>query len=377
MIPALLFFIGTAYAQADASAIAAYRTYFDVVPAPMAAPAVVEVPFGDAASWRSGMAVQDMTTQAFQPFFLKDAFARPASLSAQASLYPMDGSRGGDILMVGAIDGDMDSYAEFPLPASEQGRAVIVVRAAAPITASQLVLSLDDHVALPNTISISANGKIVLATSRMGGQAVYFPQTTAKEWNINLTYGQPLRITDMRFTERSVPDTNARAIRFLAQPNHTYRIYYNPDRSVVMPVGEAGNLSADRDVVRVAAGSSHENPAYVMADSDGDGVPDSNDNCVSVANADQADISGNGRGDACDDFDKDGAVNSMDNCPNDPNRDQADTDADGKGDVCDGEESRFTEKYPWLPWLGIGSAGLVLIALFGLMAWSMRKDGVA
>ena len=35
-------------------------------------------------------------------------------------------------------------------------------------------------------------------------------------------------------------------------------------------------------------------------DTDGDGVPDSSDNCVSVANPDQADADGDGHGDACD-----------------------------------------------------------------------------
>lgn len=36
------------------------------------------------------------------------------------------------------------------------------------------------------------------------------------------------------------------------------------------------------------------------ADSDGDGVPDSSDNCPALANADQADADGDGKGDACD-----------------------------------------------------------------------------
>ncbi len=40
--------------------------------------------------------------------------------------------------------------------------------------------------------------------------------------------------------------------------------------------------------------------AYVLPDSDGDGVPDATDNCVNVANPDQSDIDGDGKGDLCD-----------------------------------------------------------------------------
>lgn len=44
------------------------------------------------------------------------------------------------------------------------------------------------------------------------------------------------------------------------------------------------------------------------------------------------------------------------------------------GDVCDKEESRVTEKYPWLPMAGIGFAGLVLAVLFTITAQSMFKN---
>jgi hypothetical protein len=113
-----------------------------------------------------------------------------------------------------------------------------------------------------------------------------------------------------------------------------------------------------------------------MADSDSDGIPDLRDNCVQLANPDQVDIDGNGRGDACDDFDKDGLMNSVDNCPAITNANQADVDSDKIGDACDDEESRVTEKYKWLPWAGIGFAGVVLIVLFALTARSMKKDGM-
>ncbi len=72
-------------------------------------------------------------------------------------------------------------------------------------------------------------------------------------------------------------------------------------------------------------------------DSDGDGWPDSSDNCVDVANGDQSDVNGDGIGDACqtDDSDGDGWPDGEDNCPSLANVGQSDGDTDGVGDVCD------------------------------------------
>jgi len=60
-----------------------------------------------------------------------------------------------------------------------------------------------------------------------------------------------------------------------------------------------------------------------VIDSDGDGVPDDEDNCPDIANVTQTDTDGDDVGDSCD------------NCPDDPNPDQLDNDSDGVGNVCD------------------------------------------
>lgn len=72
----------------------------------------------------------------------------------------------------------------------------------------------------------------------------------------------------------------------------------------------------------------------VFADADGDGVSDNADNCLDVANADQADGDGDGVGDACD------------NCPAVANADQADADGDGTGDACESAASAPTPATP-------------------------------
>lgn len=84
----------------------------------------------------------------------------------------------------------------------------------------------------------------------------------------------------------------------------------------------------------------------VVTDSDSDGIPDSSDNCVFVANPDQANPDGDLLGSACDncpttinndqaDNDADGIGNVCDNCPNHANVNQLDDDGDGIGNVCD------------------------------------------
>jgi hypothetical protein len=86
--------------------------------------------------------------------------------------------------------------------------------------------------------------------------------------------------------------------------------------------------------------------ATVQPDADGDGIPDSVDNCPAAANTGQQDADGDGSGDVCDncpfapnpaqeDPDGDGLGTVCDNCPTTPNPTQLDTDSDGVGDACD------------------------------------------
>jgi hypothetical protein len=107
----------------------------------------------------------------------------------------------------------------------------------------------------------------------------------------------------------------------------------------------ASGSSADRDGgVSELEGQS----AVSLADSDGDGVLDEDDNCVEIPNEDQADLDLDGVGDVCD------------NCSQVPNPMQDDCDDDYCGNLCDcdydqdgrcgfGDFGPFTRAWVWPP----------------------------
>lgn len=342
--------------------MAAFRKYKDIQIKTLVVPTVVEIPFGSEFLERYDFAVFDQTLSSFEPhFFKREVLDKEEILLANAS----SDAKGIQYL----LDNNSSTYTEYSLSETGEGQAQIVLTSMNPVTSSRLTFLLARFVALPNTIKISveeeSKEKIVVAEQKIEKTTILFPKTTASKWIITFHYSQPLWIAELRLHQDDTPKISIQALRFLAQPDHNYRVYFDSDRNPEKrSIGEAGNLSSDTGVVVLPEATSQNNPEYIIADQDKDSVPDIQDNCVSVANVDQYDRDGNKRGDVCDDFDRDGLVNNGDNCPNIPNRDQQDTDGDGQGDVCDGEESRITEREPWLPWVAMGLGTLVIVGLF-------------
>ncbi len=77
---------------------------------------------------------------------------------------------------------------------------------------------------------------------------------------------------------------------------------------------------------------------HITPDIDADGISDAQDNCPNNANTDQADLDGDGFGDACDtDIDGDGVLNALDAFPYD-STETIDTDGDGIGNNADTDD---------------------------------------
>jgi len=351
--------------------IQTYRFQTDVQETLINVPTVVEVPFTGINMERVNFAILDQTTNTFEPYYLiQETLTNEIPIVVRATA--VNGDSRSNLMN----DDDLWTYTDFILPENILGQTEIVVESAKAITSSSLTLLLDKNITLPNFIEITArvNGqdKVLVAKKSLNQLTIDFPKTTSTYWSIKLFFGQPLRISELRLHQENATQTKGRAIRFLAQPSHNYRLYFDPDRLINPPVGESGNLKSANNIIVNSVPVIIPNLDYIISDLDKDTIPDIFDNCISVFNPDQEDVNKNGRGDICDDFDQDGVINNIDNCQNYPNRDQKDNDGDGIGDVCDDEESRITERLSWLPWAGIGLTAIIVISL-GVLIMKSEK----
>lgn len=352
----------------------AYRQELFITPPTLPAPSVIEVPLPVTTDSRTQFAVFETASQRFIPWQLQQT-NEPKEIRVAVDSMPANAAA------TKIIDQDLSSYVEFPAGESVANQVVLILYTAEPVTTSALSLSLPPYVAQPLTSAVRAGMAAnsltpVVVERRHSGPLIQFPEVTAQVFEVTLTHIQPLRVSDLAVMPKNTNAISDRTVslRFLAQPDSRYEIFANPDRDVPITLPESGDLRTSQNVLRIDVANSTSNPRYVPADVDVDGVPDVTDNCTNRFNPDQQDINSNGRGDVCDDFDRDGVVNADDNCINQPNVRQADEDGDGIGDACDTEESRFTEKNPWIPWVGIGLAGLTILALFAVVALGKKSE---
>lgn len=356
----------------DSEIASAYERIINIQSIDIPVPTVVALPLLEQVSRQEKFLVYEVETDTYLSSYLfNNTITQPYAKSVET--IPVVSST------FALTDDNLNTATEFSVINSGQDEATIILKTSRSIDTSRLRLHLAQFVALPRTIEIKAGLQesserfTVVAERELMSTTVTFPKTTADVFEITLRYSQPLRINELYFFDDSVSDEVQQSLRFLAQPNNSYQILYESDRTVAVNVAESGDLRTSQDVLDLFSYSSQANIKYVPADIDEDGIRDVIDNCVRIANPDQIDINNNGRGDVCDDFDGDGVSNANDNCINIPNRAQRDVDVDGIGDACDEEESRFTESNPWIPWIGIGTAVIVILILFVLVARGPKR----
>lgn len=375
----LALFISVGIAQSVAAQtplgieVSKFTKFYDVPPVNVVVPTVAQLQFKAGEVERAGFLVFEEETSKIIPHDFTEGYRQfPASITAT-----MLSGQGAGLL----VDDSQTTSMDFLLPENGMGEAVIVLETSKPIYASEIQFSFAENVTLPSTVAVAVrdeagNAWIAVAPKRMDASTVTFPQVYANRFEVTLTYGQLLRITNIELIENSIAKVDADTLRFIAQPEYSYKVYFNPDVQVSSSVLQGAQLQTEDEPYVLSEAVVVDNPFYLPADSDSDGVRDIADNCKAVANADQTDADKNGEGDACEDFDKDGVMNNRDNCPAYANRSQADEDGDKVGDECDDSESRLTERYAFIPWAGMGIAFIVLCVLFLLVGIKPKESEI-
>jgi hypothetical protein len=341
-----------------------FKQYYLFEPISNTTPVVAEVPVTNTPlAYGSTLALLEIETNTLQPW---ERQTKQKSTPRKVFTTINNGAESDEINL---YDNNTATYTEFPISSSQtESRVTLRIQYDSPITSSSINLQLAAYARPPDKISLKTTyynqENIVISEKPYSPYDLRFPTRTADVWEIILEYSQPLRINEISLTEQLSARSRENYVRFLIKPAHTYRLYANADGYVSLPYIERGNLSASQDTLTVPLPQPQNNPLYIPADSDNDTIPNTADNCPTIANPDQTDENNNTKGDACEDFDLDGIINNTDNCPDQPNRNQQDNDGDNVGDACDEEESRLTERLFFLPWLGIALGFGVVIILF-------------
>jgi len=278
-------------------------------------------------------------------------------------------------------DLNTETYLEYEINGSNQ--AIIGINYEQEVTSDRLVFDLPKNAINPSFVTIktsdsnlgNSSGRIILNRVRVNSNRVNFPSTRSKNWIIEFEYNQPFRLSEIKFETK--PENYSYSIKFLAQANEEYALYLNSTYQFVSEFAEKNRVYYYDNIeskVKLTLSNLQANYEFNQIDSDFDEVPDKKDNCSTYPNPDQVDLNENGIGDLCEDIDFDGRLSYEDNCPNISNPFQFDEDNDGKGNECDQEESRLPERYPFLPYAGIGISTLVILGLFYVVYKNSKKE---
>ncbi len=343
-----------------------YKSVIDVVPAISTLPTVVEVPLPVDADY---VLVQEITTGDY----LSSIIGRRQVTSAatyQADLQTStDGVRGS---LSSLLDKNWDTQIDLLVEGqNREATTNINFNASFSEVVSELQIDYASNSALPSTVALFSlvNGREELVVKKSGYESMrmVFPERYGQSWRVVFTYEEPVRISGIKFGPEKTSSV-VNSVRLLAQPEQKYTIYLYPENFVSVTLRDSGVMYGVEAIAPHYSSAVKNNPLFVESDRDKDTIPDVRDNCPADYNPDQLSSRGGIWGDVCDDFDNDSILNPKDNCPYLPNYNQRDTDSDGIGDECDEGESRLTEQYPWLPWLGIGVTLLVILMLFIFVA---------
>jgi len=354
------FIVGAVSAEEIDDPRAAFRSFYQITPVDIKVPAVVDLPLEEPYPVRRVFLLYDVTSETWEPWYLhniQEVARTPLRVVSES-----DRGNGRDL-----IDENVDTMFEYDLPEEGIGEAVLTIIPERPIYVDAITINVANNVALPRYATVNGvvddERRTLLGRTVLEDSTITFPESRVSTLELILEYGQPLHLVELRVHETAAETRESLSVRYLAQPEHSYELYLNPDRYVSVHTSESSDLRSGTDVIELGRVPLASNPVYVPADLDGDEVPDERDNCVSIRNRNQEDANNNGRGDVCDDNDRDGIIHAEDNCPQKQNPGQVDEDGDGVGDACDDAESPLTDENTWLLWFTL----VAVVTVIGIM----------
>jgi gliding motility-associated-like protein len=204
----------------------------------------------------------------------------------------------------------------------------------------------------PNTVTLTvtdASGNTSTGTAVVTVQDLIAPTVITRPITVLLNANGQASITAAQINNGSTDNCGVNSVT--VSPTSFTCANIGPNTVTLTVTDVNGNTATATAIVTVSVDFSTTGdndldgmPDNCDPDDDNDGVLDTNDNCPTQANTNQADNDNDGLGDACDnDDDNDGVLDGYDNCPMTYNPDQSDIDNDGLGDICDTVEINVSQ----------------------------------